>query len=245
MITNINRKIVLDIETTGMNSSYDIPFYEGHRIIEIGAVEIINRCLTGNNFHVYLNPNRSIDPKAFYIHGITDNFLIDKPVFSDVADNLFAYIKNSELIIHNAPFDISFIEYEYNRLNRSYPKLSTICCITDSLLLARALFPGKRNSLDALCTRYKIDNSKRILHGALLDAETLAKVYLSMSVKQSSFFFPGEKIENKIAIKRKTLTGDHYHKPLRVIKANSEELLIHESYLDMIRTKKGSCLWPR
>ena len=164
MSTAITRQIVLDTETTGMNQIG--AHYEGHKIIEIGAVEVINRRLTGNNFHVYLKPDRLVDPEAFGVHGIADEFLLDKPTFADVADEFMDYIRGAELVIHNASFDIGFMDYEFGKLNRGIGKTETFCKITDSLALARKMFPGKRNSLDALCSRYEIDNSKRTLRRA-------------------------------------------------------------------------------
>ena len=169
MSTPITRQIVLDTETTGMNKLG--VHYEGHNIIEIGAVEVINRRLTGRNFHVYIKPERLVDPEAFEVHGISDEFLEDCPSFAEIADEFLAYIRGAELIIHNASFDIGFMDYEFQKLNRDIPLTETFCQITDSLAMARELFPGKRNNLDALCDRYLIDNSKRTLHGALLDAE--------------------------------------------------------------------------
>ena len=165
MSTAITRQIVLDTETTGMNQIG--AHYEGHKIIEIGAVEVVNRRLTGNNFHVYLKPDRLVDPEAFGVHGIADEFLLDKPTFADVADEFLEYIRGAELVIHNASFDIGFMDYEFSLLKRDIPKTNTFCKVTDSLAVARKMFPGKRNSLDALCARYEIDNSKRTLHGAL------------------------------------------------------------------------------
>ncbi|EBW6088206.1 DNA polymerase III subunit epsilon, partial [Salmonella enterica subsp. enterica serovar Enteritidis] len=190
MSTPITRQIVLDTETTGMNQIG--AHYEGHCIIEIGAVEVINRRLTGNNFHVYIKPDRLVDPDAFMVHGIADEFLRDKPVFGDVVDDFIEYIRGAELIIHNASFDIGFMDYEFAKLNRGIPKTDTFCKVTDSLALARRLFPGKRNSLDALCSRYEIDNSKRTLHGALLDSQILADVWLTMTGGQTSMTFAME-----------------------------------------------------
>ncbi len=190
MSTAITRQIVLDTETTGMNQIG--AHYEGHKIIEIGAVEVINRRLTGNNFHVYLKPDRLVDPEAFGVHGIADEFLMDKPTFADVADEFMEYIRGAELVIHNASFDIGFMDYEFKKLNRGIEKTETFCKVTDSLALARKMFPGKRNSLDALCSRYEIDNSKRTLHGALLDAQILADVYLMMTGGQTSMAFSME-----------------------------------------------------
>ncbi len=241
MSTAITRQIVLDTETTGMNQIG--VHYEGHKIIEIGAVEVINRRLTGNNFHVYLKPDRLVDPEAFGVHGIADEFLLDKPVFADIADDFIEYIQGAELVIHNASFDIGFMDYEFAKLNRGIPKTETFCKITDSLAMARRMFPGKRNSLDALCSRYEIDNSKRTLHGALLDSQILADVFLLMTGGQTSMAFSMEG-ENQ---QRQDDTGIQrvvrQASKLRVVKACDEELMAHESRLDLIQKKGGSCLW--
>ncbi len=241
MSTAITRQIVLDTETTGMNQIG--VHYEGHKIIEIGAVEVINRRLTGNNFHVYLKPDRLVDPEAFGVHGIADEFLLDKPVFADIADDFIEYIQGAELVIHNASFDIGFMDYEFAKLNRGIPKTETFCKITDSLAMARRMFPGKRNSLDALCSRYEIDNSKRTLHGALLDSQILADVFLLMTGGQTSMAFSMEG-ENQ---QRQDDTGIQrivrQASKLRVVKACDEELEAHESRLDLIQKKGGSCLW--
>ncbi|WP_380182204.1 DNA polymerase III subunit epsilon [Kalamiella sp. sgz302252] len=238
---NTTRQIVLDTETTGMNMIG--VHYEGHRIIEIGAVEVVNRRLTGNNFHVYLKPDRLVDPEAFGVHGIADEFLADKPTFADVADDFLAYIEGAELVIHNASFDIGFMDYEFGMLGRNIPKTETFCKITDSLAMARKLFPGKRNSLDALCSRYEIDNSKRTLHGALLDSEILAEVFLTMTGGQTSlkFSMEGDRQEqsNDEAIHRITRPASG----LRVVAATAEEIAGHEARLDLVMKKGGSCLW--
>lgn len=175
---NPNRQIVLDTETTGMNQLG--AHYEGHCIIEIGAVELINRRYTGNNFHIYIKPDRSVDPDAIKVHGITDEMLADKPEFKEVAQDFLDYINGAELLIHNAPFDVGFMDYEFRKLDLNV-KTDDICLVTDTLQMARQMYPGKRNNLDALCDRLGIDNSKRTLHGALLDAEILADVYLMMT----------------------------------------------------------------
>ncbi|TDN56477.1 DNA polymerase-3 subunit epsilon [Scandinavium goeteborgense] len=241
MSTAITRQIVLDTETTGMNPIG--AHYEGHKIIEIGAVEVINRRLTGNNFHVYLKPDRLVDPEAFGVHGIADEFLLDKPTFADVADEFIEYIQGAELVIHNASFDIGFMDYEFAKLNRGIAKTNTFCKVTDSLALARKMFPGKRNSLDALCSRYEIDNSKRTLHGALLDSQILADVYLLMTGGQTSMKFAMEgdsqQQGNDSGIQR-IVRGAN---ALRVISASDEELAAHESRLDLVQKKGGSCLW--
>ena len=241
MSTPITRQIVLDTETTGMNQIG--AHYEGHCIIEIGAVEVINRRLTGNNFHVYIKPDRLIDPDAFNVHGIADEFLLDKPVFGDVADDFIDYIRGAELIIHNASFDIGFMDYEFSKLKRGIPKTDTFCKITDSLALARRLFPGKRNSLDALCSRYEIDNSKRTLHGALLDSQILADVWLTMTGGQTSMTFAMEgeaqNVQDTTGIQRLVRQASR----LKVIAATDEECAAHESRLDLVQKKGGSCLW--
>jgi len=241
MSTAITRQIVLDTETTGMNQIG--AHYEGHRIIEIGAVEVINRRLTGNNFHVYLKPDRLIDPEAFGVHGIADEFLLDKPTFAEVSDAFLDYIRGAELVIHNASFDIGFMDYEFNMLGRGIPKTGTFCKVTDSLAMARKMFPGKRNSLDALCSRYEIDNSKRTLHGALLDAQILSDVYLMMTGGQTSLTFSMEgdsqQQANSNGIQRVVRAAGG----LRVIPASAEECLAHESRLDLVQKKGGSCLW--
>jgi len=241
MSTAITRQIVLDTETTGMNQIG--AHYEGHKIIEIGAVEVINRRLTGNNFHVYLKPDRLVDPEAFGVHGIADEFLLDKPLFSDVADEFIDYIHGAELVIHNASFDIGFMDYEFSKLNRGIPKTDTFCKVTDSLAMARKMFPGKRNSLDALCSRYEIDNSKRTLHGALLDAQILADVFLMMTGGQTAMAFSVEgenqQAQGEATIQRVVRRANS----LRVVLASDEEVMAHESRLDLVQKKGGSCLW--
>jgi DNA polymerase III subunit epsilon len=241
MSTANNRQIVLDTETTGMNMIG--VHYEGHRIIEIGAVEVINRRLTGNNFHIYLKPDRLVDPEAFGVHGIADEFLADKPSFSDIADEFLDYIRGAELVIHNASFDIGFMDYEFAMLKRDIGKTDTFCQVTDSLAMARKMFPGKRNSLDALCSRLEIDNSKRTLHGALLDAEILAEVFLTLTGGQTSLAFSMESEQSN------QVDGENIQRivrpasGLRVVSASDEECVAHESRLDLVMKKGGSCLW--
>ncbi len=218
--------------------------YEGHKIIEIGAVEVVNRRLTGRHFHVYLRPDRLVDPEAYKVHGISDEFLADKPTYADVADDFLDFIRGAELVIHNASFDIGFMDYEFRLLGRDIPKTETFCTITDSLLMARRLFPGKRNNLDALCDRYQIDNSKRTLHGALLDAEILAEVYLAMTGGQTSLAFSMEAEGQQQAVQTETI--QRISRPasaLTVLYASDEELVAHEQRLDLIMKKGGSCLW--
>ncbi|MFP3014109.1 MAG: DNA polymerase III subunit epsilon [Arsenophonus sp.] len=242
MNTVITRQIVLDTETTGMNK-LGIP-YEGHNIIEIGAVEVINRHLTGRHFHVYIKPPRLIDYEAIKIHGISNEFLQDKPTFSEIVDEFLDFIRGSELIIHNAPFDVGFMEYEFFNLNRNIPPIASFCRIIDSLVLARKLFPGKRNNLDVLCDRYHIDNSKRTLHGALLDAEILAEVYMAMTGGQTSLAFSvnlESTSEDYICDIKKT---KRLPIELNVIYANQKEIFDHEEVLDLIEKKSRKIsLW--
>ncbi|WP_131867812.1 DNA polymerase III subunit epsilon [Biostraticola tofi] len=243
MSTGITRQIVLDTETTGMNKLG--VHYEGHRIIEIGAVEVINRRLTGRHFHVYLKPDRLVDPEAYNIHGISDEFLADKPDFAEVADEFLEFIRGAELVIHNAPFDIGFMDYEFGKLNRGLGKTDTICSVTDSLVMARKLFPGKRNSLDALCDRYLIDNTKRTLHGALLDSEILAEVFLAMTGGQTSmrFSMEGEGGNRDNAGRQTIQRVEGGRSGLPVIYASVDEVAAHESRLDLVMKKGGKCLW--
>ncbi|MCG3758479.1 DNA polymerase III subunit epsilon [Vibrio cincinnatiensis] len=238
--SNYDRIVVLDTETTGMNFEGG-PHYEGHRIIEIGAVEIINRKLTGRHFHVYLKPDRDIQPQAIEVHGITDEFLIDKPEYKDVHQEFLDFIKGAELVAHNAPFDVGFMDYEFGKLGSAIGKTEQYCKITDTLAMAKKIFPGKRNNLDILCERYGIDNSHRTLHGALLDAEILADVYLLMTGGQTSLQFSagnqnGEQGSNTI----KRVMGER--KKLKVLRASADELQAHQDRLDVVE-KKGVCLW--
>jgi len=179
----IMKQIVLDTETTGLEPKH------GHRIIEIGCVEIINRRNTDQHFHQYLNPDREIDDGAFDVHGISNEFLSDKPRFADIAQEFIDFIRDSELIIHNAPFDVGFLNAELEKLGKKWGKVEDYCSVVDTLLLAREKHPGQKNNLDALCKRYEIDNSQRDLHGALLDAQILLDVYLKMTGGQSAMSF--------------------------------------------------------
>ena len=173
------RQIVLDTETTGLEPE------AGHRVIEIGGVELIDRKPTGRHFHRYVNPQREVDEGALSVHGITNDFLADKPLFADIADELLMFIDGAELVIHNAPFDVMFLDYELGRLPQRRRRIEDRCTVVDTLALARHKHPGQKNSLDALCRRYDVDNSQRELHGALLDAEILADVYLMMTGGQT------------------------------------------------------------
>ncbi|MFI4847328.1 MAG: DNA polymerase III subunit epsilon [Candidatus Makana argininalis] len=238
MKKKILRQIVIDTETTGMNKKGI--HYKNHRIIEIGAVEIINRNITGNYFHSYIQPNRNIDIDAFNIHGISNEFLKNKPKFSEIAYKFFNFIKNCDIIIHNAPFDIGFINYEFSILNLGIKKINNYCNIIDSLSIARKKFPGKRNSLDALCNRYFIDINKRKKHGALLDAEILADIFLLMTGGQKSINFNIlENINKKNKNKYKYLNK----KKNKIIYANKNEINNHELILKKIYKKNKKCVW--
>jgi DNA polymerase III subunit epsilon len=231
------RQIALDTETTGLRVE------DGHRIIEIGCIEMIDRKLTNNKFHCYLNPEREIEAAAVAIHGITNEFLADKPVFSLVAKQFMDFVTNAELIIHNASFDLSFLNYELLKVNQEYKALTTYCKVIDTLQMARRLHVGQRNSLDALCKRYGVDHSKRDLHGALLDADLLAKVYLAMTGGQSSFFDLMTEAQNSTEKRSKTVTimpGQQYH--LTVLEAEADELSRHQAYLESMQLN-GKCLW--
>lgn len=230
------RQIVLDTETTGLHVE------EGHRIIEIGCIELINRKLTGKRFHQYLNPQRPVEEGALSVHALTNAFLADKPTFNQVAQEFVDFIRDAELIIHNAPFDAGFINYELSLTQQAWKQLSDYCRIIDTLVLARQLFVGQRNSLDALCKRYKIDNSQRELHGALLDVHLLAQVYLAMTGGQGSLFEEMQLTET--ANKAATHVAAQAAKPrnLIILKASSDELALHEKQLQKI-AEKGKCLW--
>lgn len=240
LASDITRQIVLDTETTGMNMTG--VHYEGHRIIEIGAVEIINRRLTGNHFHVYVKPDRLVDPEAFAVHGISDEFLADKPEFKDIYEDFYRFIDGGELIIHNASFDVGFIDHEFRMLKQNTPTVESICSVTDTLAMARRLFPGKRNNLDILCDRYGIDNSRRTLHGALLDAEILAEVYLAMTGGQTSIAFSSENDSSSQAASGDIQRIKRPERGLKVVYADDAELKAHEERLDIV-AKKGNCLW--
>lgn len=236
------RQVVLDTETTGLDPA------QGHRIIEIGCVELVNRRLTGRHFHQYINPGREVDQGAFEVHGISNEFLADKPRFAQIAGDFLEFIKDAELVIHNAPFDVGFINREFQYLDdessSTWGVVETYCSILDTLQLARQKRPGQRNSLDALCKVYFVDNSSRDLHGALLDAEILADVYLAMTGGQVSIALSGE--DNDQQDKnggdiRRLHTG---RSPFRVILASQDELAEHEKRLAAIDKSSGQqCLW--
>lgn len=231
------RQIVLDTETTGLHVE------DGNRILEIGAVELIGRRLTGNNYHQYIQPQRESEAEALQVHGITSEFLADKPLFSQIAPEFFEYIKGAELVIHNAPFDVGFMDAEFALLNEGYPKIHEVCKVLDTLSLAKKLYPGARHSLDALCRRHGIDNSHRQLHGALLDAEILADVYLAMTSGQTRLSLGGDADGfGDAGASLRRVSADRA--PLAIIRATDEELAAHEERLDFIAKKSGgSVVW--
>ncbi|MBT8091986.1 MAG: DNA polymerase III subunit epsilon [Gammaproteobacteria bacterium] len=237
------RQIVLDTETTGLSTA------QGHRIIEIGCIELSNRRLTGREFHRFLNPDREIDEGAEAVHGISRADLETAPRFPEVVDQLLEFLKGAELVIHNASFDVGFLEYELELMQHAQPKIEQHATVLDTLTLARELHPGQRNSLDALCKRYAVDASKRDVHGALIDSELLANVYLAMTGGQSSLLLDDEvetgnggrdanwQSGRAVAAAAGVKTGD-----LVVIKASDEELAAHQAMLEKIR-ESGACVW--
>ncbi len=231
------RQIVLDTETTGLEVS------EGHRIIEIGCVELIDRKLTRKHFHQYINPMRHIDEGALEVHGITSEFLKDKPVFSQVWKAFLEFVEGAELVIHNAPFDMAFLNSEITRLDASIGKLENYCQVVDSLDVARQKHPGQKNNLDALCKRYNVDNSQRDLHGALLDAEILADVYLLMTGGQVALSLAGEEAEANVTFQPSPKEINPDRPRLKVVKANLDELQEHEARLDKLDDSSGGSVW--
>ena len=229
-----NRLIVLDTETTGLRTE------DGNRVIEIGCVELIDRRLTGNNFHVYINPARDSEEGALRVHGLTTEFLSDKPKFADIADTFIDYIKGSELVIHNAPFDVGFLNYELARLSKGLT-IEALCPIFDTLVDAKKRYPAQRNNLDALCKRYGVDNTHRELHGALLDAQILADVFLLMTGGQFSLMQEsrGETTVTEITNVTPIVRTLANRPPLLILRCTDEELHAHEVRLDTIK----ACLW--
>lgn len=233
------RQIVLDTETTGLEPEAD------HRIIEIGCVELSNRRLTGNDLHLFINPERTVDEGAQAVHGISNEFLADKPRFADIAGELDEYLGEAELVIHNAPFDLGFLNAEMQRLHSDRPDLETRCAVRDTLVEARRMFPGQRNSLDALCKRFGVDDSARELHGALTDAQLLAEVYLAMTGGQTAITFAAEAVTGGAAettgvAERLAAAG---RRP-RIATASSDEQAWHAQYLARLdEASDGACLW--
>ena len=231
------RQVVLDTETTGLDPQ------QGHKIIEIGCVEIKDRRRTDRQFHCYLNPEREIDEAAIEVHGLTTDFLADKPRFNHIEQEFLKFIEGAELIIHNAPFDIGFLNQELSGTTSDCNSLELICSVLDTLSLAREKHPGQRNNLDALCKRYEVDNSQRSLHGALLDAEILADVYLAMTSGQSSLLLGEDQSEGSSTIKN-TRLSDPNRPVLTVLKPTKEELQAHEKRLmDLDIESDQGCLW--
>jgi DNA polymerase-3 subunit epsilon len=230
----MSRQIVLDTETTGLEPS------QGHRVIEIGCVELFNRRLTGNNYHQYLQPDREIDEGALQVHGISNEFLRDKPRFNDIVDDLMNYLKGAELIIHNAPFDMGFLDHELKLAGEQYGLIKDHCTVIDTLVMARKMHPGQKNNLDALCKRYDVNNSQRDLHGALLDAEILSDVYLRMTGGQVGLALDSEQATTK----DDGVTGipgiSSDRPPLRIVSASKEELSAHAEFL---KRMGDACLW--
>jgi DNA polymerase III subunit epsilon len=234
------RQIILDTETTGLEAAQD------HRIIEIGCLELVSRRPTGRNFHRYLNPERDIDEGAVAVHGITRARLASEPRFAQVAGELIAFLRGAELIIHNAAFDVGFLDAEFARLPGEAVTVASLCTVVDTLALARQMHPGQRNSLDALCRRYSVDNTGRQLHGALLDAQLLAEVYLAMTGGQVALRL-GESAAVPGAIAG--VAAQPLARPgaaLRVVVATPDEERAHRDFLQLIgRSSKGQCLWQR
>jgi DNA polymerase-3 subunit epsilon len=220
------RQIVLDTETTGLEPS------QGHKIIEIGCVEMINRRLTGNNYHQYLQPDREIDEGALAVHGISNQFLADKPRFADIVKDFIEYLDGAELIIHNAPFDVGFIDHELLLAGAEYGKVATYCTVIDTLLMARKIRPGKKNNLDVLCKEFDVNNAHRDLHGALLDAELLSEVYLRMTGGQSKLSLDSEETaasaSGEVLVKK--LSADR--KAIKIIRANDAEMQAHQAIIE-------------
>ncbi|GAB3678281.1 DNA polymerase III subunit epsilon [Salinisphaera aquimarina] len=234
------RQIVLDTETTGLEPQ------QGHRIIEVGCVELANRRLTGNDLHLYIHPDREIDQGAIDVHGITLEFLDDKPRFAEIAETLANYLAGAELVIHNAPFDLAFLNHEFRKLDAGHAALESAQPVIDTLAEARQLYPGQRNSLDALCKRFEIDNSNRELHGALLDAQLLADVYLMMTGGQIDIGLAADDTAAGNALASAGLAAhlsSAQHRP-RVNRATDDERVSHARYLEMLAKASGDrCLW--
>lgn len=233
------RQIILDTETTGIDPK------SGHRIIEIGCLELDNRRLTGRTFHHYLQPDREVEAEAMAVHGITNEFLKDKPRFRDVADEFFEFIKGAELIIHNAPFDIGFINHEFNLLGKGWGPVLQYCTVLDTLVMARAKHPGQKNNLDALAKRYGADNRDRHYHGALLDAEILADVYLYMTGGQVGLALGAEEADDAGGQQTETIRRLAAGRlALKVVRAGADELAAHEGRLKALdKAAGGACVW--
>ena len=232
------RQIVLDTETTGIDA------HLGHKIIEIGCVELVNRRLTGRHYHQYINPMREIDQGAMEVHGITNEFLEDKPTFDAIVDDFLTFIDGAELVIHNAPFDVGFLDHELKSIGSQLGKITDRCSVLDTLVLARKKHPGQKNNLDALCKRYAVDNSQRDLHGALLDAEILADVYLVMTGGQRKLALGAQSDDDSGDSDEKIIRLSNDRPRLRVIRADEHELHEHSEKLANIDKRSGgNCVW--
>lgn len=233
------RQVILDTETTGIDPS------QGHRLIEVGCLELVNRRLTGKSFHRYFNPGREVDPEAMAVHGLTNEFLADKPLFADEVDAFLAFVEGAELVIHNAPFDVGFLNHELALLGRGLGTITDFCTVLDTLVMARSRHPGQKNNLDALARRYGADQRDRTYHGALLDSEILADVYLAMTGGQVGLALGGEEFnsdgERRVEGPRRLPAG---RRPLPVIRASSEEMARHQAKLVVLdKAAGGQSLW--
>lgn len=232
------RQVVLDTETTGLDVA------QGNRIIEIGCVEVDRRRLTGRHYHQYVNPQREVEEGALEVHGITNEYLADKPLFPQIVDEFLAFVEGSELLIHNAAFDVAFLDAELDRLGSGYGRMTDYCKITDTLAIARKKHPGQRSNLDALCKRYGVDNSQRDLHGALLDAEILADVYLLLTGGQTNLVLAEGSESGSRGDQAQTATRiDRADLSLSVLAASAEEISAHQKLLARIQKDSGQCVW--
>ncbi len=233
------RQIVLDTETTGLETTQD------HRIIEIGCVELVDRKITGRRYHQYINPTRQIDEAAIAVHGITNEFLEDKPTFEVIFRDFIDFLNGSDLVIHNAPFDIGFLNHEIEKLGAGSDPIDQKCHVIDTLILAKEKHPGQRNNIDALCQRYSVDNSQREFHGALLDAEILADIYLLMSGGQVSLDIDetplsNPKLDGRNKLSERTVNA---RPKLTVLTPSEDEVRLHQEKLELIKSESGQCLW--
>lgn len=234
----MTRQIVLDTETTGLEPS------QGHRIIEIGCVEMIDRKLTGRHYHQYIQPDREIDAGAMEVHGISNEFLADKPRFGQIVDQFMEFVSGAELVIHNAPFDMGFLNHELALYGAKYSRLETYCTVLDTLVMARAKYPGQKNNLDALCRRLFIDNSHRDLHGALLDSEILAEVYLVMTGGQTKLSLSDDESSEGESAATNVIDVDFSSLVLPVLKATGAEIEAHQNFTQLLDKKSGGvCIW--
>lgn len=234
------RQVVLDTETTGLEPE------KGHRVVEVGALEIVDRQITGERIQFYIDPEREIDDAAYDVHGLDRAFLTGQRKFGEIADEFVDFVAKAELIMHNAPFDVSFINYELSLLDGERPRLADFCTVVDSLALARRKHPGQKNGLDALCRRYQVDNSKRERHGALLDAEILADVYLAMTGGQMTLFGASDQAALDVADDHEPIRLSADRPAVPVLKATAQELVAHEAYLDALDSgAENGAVWRR